>query len=196
MEGNFSAVILASGLSERMGQPKALLQWDNSITFLEKIVNEYSKAGCTEIIYVINKKIEPFCKDLNLPTEAKPVMNLHPEWGRFYSIKIGTQEAKDCDFCFIQNVDNPFVDVEIIKTIYSERNSEAWCSPVYKEKGGHPILLPKWIIQKMPQINDNDTSLLDFLNPFKRIKIEAPNDLILRNLNKPEDYIRFLNQNY
>lgn len=193
MESVFSAVILASGLSERMGEPKALLRWDSSITFLEKIVDEYSQAGCLEIICVINKKIEPFCKDLILPSNVKFVMNLYPEWGRFYSIKIGTKEVIS-DYCFIQNVDNPFVNVGVIKNISEARNPEAWCSPVYKDKGGHPILLPKAIIQKLPEVNNNDMSLAEFLKIFKRINIEIPSDLILRNLNNPEDYARFLNQ--
>ncbi|RPH30046.1 MAG: hypothetical protein EHM93_16400 [Bacteroidales bacterium] len=193
MESAFSVVILASGLSERMGEPKALLRWDSSTTFIEKIIVEYSNAGCSEIICVINKKIEPLCKNLKLPSNVKFAMNLYPEWGRFYSIKIGTQGVLN-DYCFIQNVDNPFVSFEIIKKIFAERNSEAWCSPVYKEKGGHPIMLPKKIIQKLPQINDNDMSLAEFLKPFKRINIETQSDLILRNLNNPEDYARFLNQ--
>ena len=31
-----SVIILAAGLSERMGQPKAFMKWNKHITFLEK----------------------------------------------------------------------------------------------------------------------------------------------------------------
>ena len=192
MDNNCSAVILGSGLSERMGKPKALLHWDESTTFLEKIINEYNKADCSEIICMINIKTKDFCNTLNLPSNIKFVMNLHPEWGRFYSIKTAVQALKEIDYCFIQNVDNPFVSIDLIEKIYSERNSYAWCSPMYNEKGGHPILIPKYIFNKIPEVKINDMSLLDFLIPFQRIIIETDDDTILKNINTPEDYTLFL----
>lgn len=195
MECSFSSIILASGLSERMGEPKALLKWDHSTTFLEKIIDKYSKAGSNKIVCMINKKIEPFCRNLQTLPNVKFVTNNHPEWGRFYSIKTGSLKVQDSDFCFIQNVDNPFVTVEIIEALFAKRSSEAWCSPVYKEKGGHPILLPQCIIQKIPQVLNNDIALIDFLKPYRRIKIETNSDSILRNINTPEEYSEFFKYN-
>jgi len=193
MDSTYTTIILASGLSERMGKPKALLRWDDTTTFLEKIIVEYSKACCSKIICTVNKETEPFCRNLKIQTDVKFVINQHPEWGRFYAIKTGMQEVQNSDFCFIQNVDNPFVSVEIIEKLFAERNPDAWCSPVYKERGGHPILLPQSIIQKISQTN-NDITLLDFLKPFRRINVETDNDAILRNINTPEDYANFFNR--
>ena len=191
MDNTFATIILASGLSERMGEPKSLLKWDHSTTFIEKIINEYATAGCNKIVCMINKKIEPFCRNLKLQSNVKFVVNNYPDWGRFYSIKTGSVEIQNSNFCFIQNVDNPFVTIEIIEKLYSKRNPEAWCSPVCNNKGGHPILLPQVIVQRLTQISDNNMSLLDFLNSYNRIKINIESETILRNINTPEDYKRF-----
>jgi len=84
------------------------------------------------------------------------------------------------------------VSGEIIKMIFAERNYDAWCSPVYQEMGGHPILLPEKIFRKLPLVNNNEMLLSEFLKPFKKNKVELQSDLILRNLNNPEDFIRFI----
>lgn len=191
MNNSFSTIILSSGLSERMGQPKALLQWNESTIFLEKIIHEYSNAGCNRIVCIINRFIEPFCKKLNVPNNVKFIVNEYPTWGRFYSIRLASKEVKDSHFTFIQNVDNPFVNVEIIEKLYTKRNQEAWCSPVYNEKSGHPVLLPRFIIEKISRIKSNDYTLQAILEPFKRINVEMDTDIILRNINTPEDYARF-----
>ena len=44
-------IVLAAGLSERMGHPKAFMMWNNHITFLEKLVNEYTSFCSTQIVY-------------------------------------------------------------------------------------------------------------------------------------------------
>ncbi len=191
MENNVSAIILASGLSERMGEPKALLKWNGTTTFLEKIINEFVHAGCSKIICTLNRKIENSCSKFNVPNMVKFVMNEHPEWGRFHSLTIASQEAIVSDFCFIQNVDNPFVNAEIIEKIYTQRSFDAWCSPIYNGKGGHPVLLPQIIIQKIVQAQNNYLTLLDILKPYQRINVEINSDVILRNINTPEDYATY-----
>jgi CTP:molybdopterin cytidylyltransferase MocA len=192
MNQNFSTILLSSGLSERMGIPKALLKWDDSITFIEKIISEYTKAGCTQIICMVNRINEPLCRNLNLPSTVQFIINEHPEWGRFYSIRLASQIAKTSDFSFIQNVDNPFVSIDVIEKLYNQRDPYAWCSPVYNGKGGHPVLLPQVIIKKISEIDDNNFTLHDILQPIQRINVEINSDTILRNINTPEEYDFFL----
>jgi CTP:molybdopterin cytidylyltransferase MocA len=188
METKFSAIILSSGLSERMGISKPLLKWDEETTFLQKIVEEYSKAGCSEIFCTVNKVNETFCKQMDFPCEVKFILNEYPEIGRFYSIRLASQFAKESEFCFIQNIDNPFVRFEIIKKLYENRNSQSWCSPVYQNNGGHPVLLSKTIFEKISEISENDFTLHDILSQFARKNVEINSDTILRNINTPEEY--------
>lgn len=185
------AIILSAGFSERMGQPKALLKWNRSTTFIEKIINEFCSFNCNPVICVINKSIEPDCRRLRLPSRVKFIINEHPESGRFSSVRTGINEITEADFCFIHNVDNPFVNRDVISRLFALRDPGAWCSPVYAGKGGHPVLIPSSVIGEIAGTHDLTTTLADILNSFPRINMEMPDDTLLRNINTRDDYNKY-----
>lgn len=188
MDNVFSTVILSSGLSERMGQPKALLKWGESTTFIEKIIDEFIKSGSAKIVCMINERIEPFCKNLTLPSNVKFIVNPYPERGRFYSILTGVSALAEPNYCFIHNVDNPFVSTSIIKELLAQREPGKWCSPIYNGKGGHPVLLSNTIINKITAVTDLNITLQDILKQFPKVAVDMSDDTVLRNINTPEDY--------
>lgn len=175
-----------------MGEPKALLKWNHSATFIEKIINEFHQFGCGKIICIINEKIDQFCKELKAEQNVKFIVNQHPEWGRFNSIKLGAAEAAGSDFCFIHNIDNPFVNYRTIEKLYTRSDANAWCSPVYQGKSGHPVLLPEFIINKINEAGDLNIILSDILKDYPVIRTEVEDDSILRNINTPEDYHKYI----
>jgi len=195
MDNKLSAIILSAGFSERMGRPKALLQWNYSTVFVEKIINEFQQFGCGKIICIINEKIELFCKELKLAQNVKFVINQRPELGRFNSVKLGAAEAAGSDFCFIHNVDNPFVNRKTIENLYLMRDADSWCSPVFSGKRGHPVLLPNAILKKINKIDNLNTVLSDILNKYPVVRVEVEDDSILRNINTPEDYFNYIKLN-
>lgn len=189
---SFSALILASGLSERMGQPKALLMWDNKKTFLEKIVQEYIASGCEKIICTLNNHVLPHCRSNENFQGVKFVLNPHPDWGRMYSVMLGLKEIGQSQFCLIQNVDNPFIHSEMIKKIVASGDHQSWCSPEFGGKGGHPVLLPKIVINKILSGNCLEITFQQILKQFPKKTVECEDDSILRNINTPEDYRNYL----
>lgn len=191
-----SVLILASGLSERMGRPKALLQWDQSKTFIEKIIEEYLEAGCGKVVCTVNRHVLPFCTSLKSLPNLKFVLNRHPEWGRMYSVKLGLKELAGSSFCFIQNVDNPFIHSKNIMKILEAGNQETWCSPEYKGQGGHPVLLPKSIINQILLEKDLSATLQQVLRIFPKKEVEMEDNSILKNINTPEDYLNLLILNH
>ena len=190
----FSALILSSGLSERMGQPKALLRWDDSMNFLEKIVREYLDSGCEKVICTVNREVLLHVRGLEAMPPVRLVLNEHPEWGRMHSVRLGLEYSLNSDFCYIQNVDNPFINQAIIKKIMACADHDAWCSPEFNGKGGHPVLLPKSIIRKLLDEKKTAGTLRDVLQSFTKIAVEMDNDIVLRNINIPLDYQNLLNR--
>ena len=187
-----SAIILSSGLSERMGQPKALLKWNHETTFIEKIIGEFHRFGCQQVVCMINTAIETACSTLDVSSNVKFVVNHHPEWGRFHSIRIGLGTLKGTDFCFIHNVDNPFVNRDIVEKLYLLRDGNSWCSPMYNGKGGHPVLYTRQIAESILGIHYLNTTLADVLNQYPRVSVAMDDDSIHRNINTLEDYKRFV----
>lgn len=182
---NVSALILAAGLSQRMKSPKPLLQFNKNNTFIEKIISTYQSFGCKNIVIITNKEL---VSKIKTSKNVSIAINDKLEYERFYSVKLGIQHIKNCDFCFIQDADNPFITKDILTYIYSERISDTSIIPCFDDKGGHPILLPKLIFDKINNIKQNNVNLKDIINKFKTYRLGIPKSEILININTPSEY--------
>ncbi|TRZ69746.1 MAG: hypothetical protein D4R97_09415 [Bacteroidetes bacterium] len=190
---NVGALILAAGSSLRMGTPKAFLPFDEKTTFLEKISSTYLQWGCNEIVVVINKASAKKVRFTGEQAETvKFVVNDHLEFERFYSVKLGLQKMTKSDFCFIQNVDNPFLTHDILNNLYRERSNEAYVVPTFEDKGGHPILLNKKTILYLCSFPDNTANLRKVLGKMPCKKVKEQNSHILVNINESEEYERMM----
>ena len=188
---NTSVVILAAGNSSRMGSPKAFLEWNNGKTFLEKIVEVYLKFGCKEVIVVLNEETNQIFleRKLAISSQIKIAVNKHVDYGRLYSIQCGISEVTN-SFCFIQNIDNPFVEVDLLNELYQLKNEKGFALPVFNGKGGHPVLLIKEIIDFIKKADIKIEKLNEILKLFKRVELPWDNENILNNINTPEDLKR------
>lgn len=189
-----NAIILAGGNSNRFGSPKPFLLFDSKTTFLEKLVNVYLEFGCKKIILVINEEhIDTFYKTFpdSFTSKLIIILNSNTGYGRFYSLKKGVRSDHNSDFCFIQNIDNPFTDTHTLKKLYDNRKENAFVTPVHLNRGGHPILLSGMILDIINKETNIDINFKDFLAQFDKITVDIENDKILANINTPADYEKF-----
>ncbi|TRZ75516.1 MAG: hypothetical protein D4R97_02315 [Bacteroidetes bacterium] len=186
-----AVIVLAAGLSQRMKSPKALLPFDKQMTFIERITGLYTEWGCKEIIVVVNKENSELIRQVNhMPEAVSVVVNDHPEYERFYSVKLGLRALKSSEFCFLQNVDNPFIDKGILETLFGNRSSEAIVSPVFQNKGGHPVLLNHKSMRLITAYPTDNANLKEILGTIECKKVEMQDDKVLININSPEEYER------
>jgi molybdenum cofactor cytidylyltransferase len=190
IEKEFSVIILAAGKSERMGFPKLSLKYNEKENFIEHIISEYLSFGCKDIAVVVNEiGFEYLNKnEIQFPDIVKVVINEHPDWHRFYSLKIGAKSLSETHSVFIHNVDNPFVNNDVLKVLYNNKNKADYINPEYEGKGGHPILLSKKIIEELRSIEEDQIHLKDFLNQYSRLRIKVDDNKVLANINTIEEY--------
>ncbi|MBL0310134.1 MAG: nucleotidyltransferase family protein [Bacteroidetes bacterium] len=173
-----------------MGSQKADLRFAENESFLQHLIRVYQKAGIQKIIVVLHPAIE-----LNfLKGEIKDITwltNLFPEFGKMYSLKMGLAQNRNADFCFLQNIDNPFTSIRLIKQLVEARTKADYAVPIFNGEGGHPILLSSVIIKHILQIEGNDRKLNEVLTTFNRINVETGDRRILVNINTPSDYAKF-----
>ena len=128
--GKPAVVILAAGKSIRMGKPKPFLLFDQKFTFLEKVISVYKDFGIDKIILVVNDEVnqELMRKYPEVIKMCIIVINLNLDLGRFYSIKLGLDYAHKNEQVFIQDVDNPFISIEILeKLLFQARSGINMC---------------------------------------------------------------------
>jgi CTP:molybdopterin cytidylyltransferase MocA len=190
MENQPSAVILAAGLSTRIGSPKFALKFKGQKTFLEEIVDRFAEFSCSEIIIVLNPKGKAFLEnmEIRLSENIKIIVNPHPEMGRFSSIKIGLKSLMIKNNVFIHNIDNPFVEVGLLKLLFNDIQQAGYCVPVYKNRGGHPILISPKVGDAIIKCSHNDLNLKEYLKAFQKKTIEINDPKIMININTIQEY--------
>jgi len=190
---NTSVIILAAGLSSRMGQPKFGIILPNGKTFLEHICCRYADSGCEEIVAVINREGALGLKmsTYQYPKNVTFTINSNPESGRFGSILCGLAALNPARVVFIHNVDNPFVSGEILLQMSVNLAGYDFVKPVYEGRGGHPVLISKNVIVAAYAQNDSSTIFRDFLKVFNGKTVEVSEDSILCNINTPGDLDKF-----
>lgn len=182
---NVSVLILAGGKSERMKSPKPFLLIEGK-TFVEKIIEGYLKLGIENIFVILNHHFLQYIP--KIPNDLKIILNQHPEYGRFYSIRAGLKKMPSSNYIFIHNVDNPFVDERVIKKMWKVRSPDGFVVPVYNGQGGHPILISEKIRDKILSIDNLSYTLRDIVRYYKRIEIEVDSEKILANINTWNEY--------
>jgi molybdenum cofactor cytidylyltransferase len=196
-DSNVSVVILAAGFSNRMKHEKFLLMFDENKNFLEKIVSVYVDFNCLEIVVVLNSKgIELKNElDLNFPEHIKFVENKCPEKERFYSLQIGLRALNRHDFVFIQNIDNPFVNLKLLESIFCQRDKGDYIIPAFENKGGHPVLISmKTAIEIMNEKNEQ-MNLKDLIGITDSVRINVNDPNILLNINDYNTYYTIFQNN-
>lgn len=187
-----SVIILAAGFSSRMGSPKFAIKFNGNKTFLEEIIQQYSDFGCQKIVVVLNKSgIDQLSNhNFTFPKHVILVENKHPEWERFYSLKIGIESINNDFPVFIHNVDNPFINHNTLQKLFSHSDKD-YVVPVYQDKGGHPILISNKVGNAILLEKHNEMILSHFLNRFTKTRIQVNEKNVLVNINSKEKYSKY-----
>jgi CTP:molybdopterin cytidylyltransferase MocA len=176
------AVILAAGASQRLGQPKPLVEIGNS-TLVGLAYKKLIKAGCSPVIIVTRSELSVPIMQTTLGSTV--IVNSTPEEGRTGSIQCGIMslagdKGRMPKQVIIAPVDRPGWAVEHIKTLALAKTSSTLSS---NGRRGHPLLLDQDAIQTVlaapPQ-----TSLRELIS-FDEVYVDAPH--LGLNIDHPED---------
>ncbi len=185
-----SCIVLSAGKSERMKSHKAFLQFSSKEIFLKRIIDTYQKAGIKSIVVVVNSDIKRQLESIEIGGVTF-VENQFPERGRFLSLKCGLRNIPEAEFCFVQNIDNPFVTANVIELLLNERYECECIIPVFDGKGGHPVLLSRNVIKGILASRFENFKLNEFLQTFTQFRMEMEDEKILANINTQEEYNRY-----
>jgi len=187
---DISVIILAAGFSERMKTHKTELSFDSNRNFFQKITEEYIQFNCKTIIAVLNQSNfnSLMRTGIKLSGKIKIIINEHPEKGKFYSLKTGAEAIDENSLTFIQNIDNPFVNQNILHLLKDNSGTADYIIPSYNKKGGHPILISAKMINAIKNEVKDAVNMKTFFNNFKKYYIPANDEKILININTVSDY--------
>lgn len=183
-----AVIILAAGMSERMGKQKYHLYFSEEETFLDHIIHVYRRFVVSELVLVVNESVDLEAFQDNETINI--VVNNKMEYGRFYSVQLGLKELKN-RYVFIQNIDNPFVNTGLLMSLQKGIGLADFAVPVYERKGGHPVLLSPDVIEPMVNSFKSTSHFNDVLKSFNRQDVFVNDPYIGVNINTSEDYQKY-----
>ena len=147
-------VILAAGKSQRMGEPKVLMNVGGEVA-LQRVYATGSRGGCVGAVVVMGQR--PLMGEVEKAIAAFPPMGESPKplailnpratEGMTTSVQAGLAALGDrVDGALIHPVDVPWVTVETVRALVvaaRETPSGTLFVPTHGGRRGHPILLPR-----------------------------------------------------
>jgi CTP:molybdopterin cytidylyltransferase MocA len=177
-----AAIILAAGKSERMGTPKALLQWRGS-TLVEHAVDKARDAGVEQIVVIVGPATRHV--ELNATTVFNPV----PDTGRSASIRLGAETIDGTPTAvLVQSVDQP-VDADVLAALFQaiEDNAEV-AVPSYRGRRGHPVCFTGQLLGELREVSESDEGLRAVVRRHVVTEVPVDSESITWNLNDPASY--------
>ena len=186
-----SVVILAAGMSRRMGQPKMLLPW-GKVSVIEHVISVFMNAGLDDILVVTGGHREQ-TEEVIAKYSVRIIHNeAYANGEMLSSLQCGLRAQKHpVEATLIALGDQPQVQERSVQKVcdaFHETNSNI-VVPSYQMRRGHPWLVarPLWddlLAMKSPH------SPRDFLNAHKDEihYVDIDNASILADLDTPEDY--------
>lgn len=187
-----AAIIVAAGMSSRMGDFKPMLNI-GSISIAQRIVANFHQAGVDKIVMITGYNATTLERHL----ANNGVIFLRNEnyetTQMFDSAKIGLEYLKDkCDRILFTPVDIPLFTSATVRTLI-ESGAELAC-PVCEGQQGHPILIASRLVDKILS-DSGEGGLKGAMSRcgVEQMQIEVEDAGVLHDADTPEDYRTLLN---
>jgi molybdenum cofactor cytidylyltransferase len=191
------AIVLAAGISKRMGRQKLLLPWKGKV-ILEHIIDTIKSTEITPIVIVTGRKYKSFERIFsksNVLNVTNPNFSNGSMLESFqYGLSVFNEIPVDAILLFLG--DQPSIQPKIIRVITEEysKSRANLVVPSYQHHRGHPWLIDRSLWNTVLELREPE-NLRNFLElnhqKIKYIAINSPE--ILRDIDTPDQYNSFKN---
>lgn len=195
---HISALVLAAGMSTRMGRCKLDLPWNDS-TILGSVLTALANESIDRIVIVSGAypaEVETIVRSFTHSHSEARVETVHnPKYinGEMTdSIRVGLERLKESDGVLISLGDQPNVEPEIVRKIIKTFISGSdLVVPSYNLRRGHPWLVGSRYFQELEQLSVSYTMRV-FLNSHSQeiTYVNADRQSAFLDIDSWDDYIR------
>jgi len=188
-----AAIILSAGKSERMGSPKALLQYRGQ-SFLATILAEASSAGMMPAIVVAGHHYDAISQAF---PNVQIVFNPNYEQGMSTSVQAGIRALPaGLAGLAVFLVDHPLVDRQTIELLVPRLLPGRIVVPIHAGRRGHPVLFAAELFGEILSLSpDQGLNTVVRRQPERVIEVLVENAGVLRDIDTPEQFARLLAEN-
>lgn len=183
-----SSIILAAGLSSRMGDLKPLLDWGGE-PLLSYEIRQLKEAGVDEVVVVLGYRADDVHRKIG-HLDCRVMLNPLFYQGRAGSIRIGAKAVnRDASAIVLQNVDQPRSAEFLRNLIAAHKDSSAATLPISGGKHGHPVVVSGRLREEMMAASDEQRGLDGILKSHAgEIAETEMDDSSFIDVNTPEEF--------
>ncbi len=180
-------VVLAAGLSSRMGNNKLMKTIDH-MPMIERVILNMLPF-CERIIVVVGHRRDDLMAVLGKISKVEIVVNDDYQSGMFSSVKAGCEAVRGDRF-FLTPADIPFVKRETYEVLLQTEGDIV--VPSVNRKAGHPILVKTSVVSG---IGDSQAEhLRAFLAGMEKTYVCVEDHGVLIDIDTPEDYAKYIKE--
>ena len=185
-----SSIVLAAGISSRMGRPKALLDWGGKPLVVYQ-VEQLREAGVDEVIVVLGHRTDEIRRRLK-DADCRVMSNPAYHAGRAGSLRLGAKAVnRDADAIVVVSVDQPRPASFYRELIAAHRSEAAATRPEFDGHHGHPVIVAGRLRSEIMTATEETQGLGGVLRTHSAELASFPSsELCLVDVNTPEDYAR------
>lgn len=197
---HITAVILAAGQSKRMGEAKLLLPWGET-TILGQTIENVLASSANDVLLVTGgyrERVAAVAQAYGVPTVHNPDF---AEGEMLSSLKVAVNQCVSSGDevqlplgVLVVLGDLPFLPTAILDTVMAAFRAGLGeiVAPAFKGRRGHPVLIGRHLFDALLTL-PSDGAPRDLIrqHPDKLHQVEVDSDVILRDVDTPEQYARW-----
>jgi molybdenum cofactor cytidylyltransferase len=186
-----AAIVLAAGLSRRMGRPKLLLPLEGR-PVLRITVEGVLAAGVDPVVVVTGTEHRELV-DVLAGLSVALVNNPSPEAGQAGSIRIGVGAlAPDTEAVLIALGDQPFVPSPVMAGLLAafRTTGKAIVAPRYRDGRGNPVLFSRETFAELREVSGDQGARSVVERDPSRVALVDFDLPMPQDVDTPEDYAR------
>jgi molybdenum cofactor cytidylyltransferase len=186
-----SAVVLAAGMSKRMGQPKMILPWKDT-TVIGQVISTLLAGGVDDVTVITGgarQQVEQAIKDFPVRSVFNPDFENEE---MLSSIQLGLISLPgDRSAAMIVLGDQPWIEQNVVRSLidFYFGNPSKILIPSFAMRRGHPWIVDRSLWPAILELRPPQT-LRNFMEEFRSevayLTVSTPS--ILKDLDTPEDY--------
>lgn len=187
---NVTALVLAAGLSRRMGRSKLLLPWAGA-TVLDQMLTQI-KASSADAVCVVTggyrERIEPIVAQHGLPHVYNPDF---ASGDMISSIQVGWRTLAHSDGIMVTLADMPLLTAAIFDKLIStfRQQPDRIIIPTHHGEKGHPVILPAALMPELLALEPPTPPRTVIARHAERVcEVQIGSAAILADIDTPEAY--------
>ncbi len=189
-ESHITALVLAAGLSTRMGPSNKLLLDIDGKAMLAVVLDRILGSSVNELILVLGHEADKIREKVSLDDpRVHIVLNNDYQAGMSTSISTGIKSIRSTTVaCMICLADMPFIDSwtyeKLLVEFRTQGSADQILIPRFKDKVGNPIVFGRNYFSALKKLPPKDRGAKQIIekHPSRQIFIELECDQILRDI--------------